>query len=190
MFVSSSLKFCVKFERKPAFNVKCLQFWHIFCEATRVKPWQNTFIDRDKNTEILKRIRLNSRNRKILVISKFLPKKLWNFWYFLVRSSDLYFDIASAILVFTVVRSAFCILLPLLCRQPSNRCEQCFSSKSNCQPLIKENLETHEKKSGDSTKNSEILFFSRSRLNKPLFHRRKSLTVYLNVTLLYLCSLL
>ena len=108
MFVSSSLKFCVKFERKPAFNVKCLQFWHIFCEATRVKPWQNTFIDRDKNTEILKRIRLNSRNRKILVISKFLPKKLWNFWYFLVRSSDLYFDIASAILVFTVVRSAFC----------------------------------------------------------------------------------
>ena len=59
-----------------------------------------------------------------------------------------------------------------------------------CQPLIKENLETHEKKSGDSTKNSEILFFSRSRLNKPLFHRRKSLTVYLNVTLLYLCSLL
>ena len=28
-----------------------------------------------------------------------------------------------------------------------------------CQPLVKENLETHEKKSGDSTKNSEILFF-------------------------------
>ena len=36
-----------------------------------------------------------------------------------------------------------------------------------CQPLIKENLETHEKKSGDSIKNSEILFFYRSRLNKP-----------------------
>ena len=50
-----------------------------------------------------------------------------------------------------------------------------------CQPLIKENLETHEKKSGDSIKNSEILFFSRSRLNKLLFHRGKSLTVYLNV---------
>ena len=46
-----------------------------------------------------------------------------------------------------------------------------------CQPLIKENLETHEKKSGDSIKNSEILFFSRSRLNKPLFHRGKSLTL-------------
>lgn len=29
-----------------------------------------------------------------------------------------------------------------------------------CQPLIKENLESHEKKSGDSTKTSEILFFS------------------------------
>ena len=28
-----------------------------------------------------------------------------------------------------------------------------------CQPLVKENLETHEKKSGDSTKNSEMLFF-------------------------------
>ena len=37
-----------------------------------------------------------------------------------------------------------------------------------CQPLLKENLETHEKKSGDSTKNSEILFFSPI---KPLFHR-------------------
>ena len=28
-----------------------------------------------------------------------------------------------------------------------------------CQPLVKENLETHGKKSGDSTKNIEILFF-------------------------------
>ena len=54
-------------------------------------------------------------------------------------------------------------------------------NKQTCQPLIKENRETHEKKSGDSIKNSEILFFSRSRLNKPLFHRGKSLTVYLNV---------
>ena len=26
-----------------------------------------------------------------------------------------------------------------------------------CQPLVKENLETHEQKSGDSAKNSEIL---------------------------------
>ena len=43
------------------------------------------------------------------------------------------------------------------------------------QPLIKETLETHEKKSGDSIKNCEILFFSRSRLNKPLFHPGKSL---------------
>ena len=54
-----------------------------------------------------------------------------------------------------------------------------------CQPLIKENLETHEKKSGDSIKNSEILFFSRSRLKKPLFHRGKSLTVYLNVLFVF-----
>ena len=29
-------------------------------------------------------------------------------------------------------------------------------------PTPKENLETHEKKSGDSTKNSEILFFPQS----------------------------
>ena len=38
----------------------------------------------------------------------------------------------------------------------------CQSRKSDfqtSQPLIKENLETHEKKSGDSIKNSEILFF-------------------------------
>ena len=28
-----------------------------------------------------------------------------------------------------------------------------------CQPLIQENLETHDKKSGDSIKSSEILFF-------------------------------
>ena len=28
-----------------------------------------------------------------------------------------------------------------------------------CQPLIKKNLETHEKKSGDFTKSGEILFF-------------------------------
>ena len=28
-----------------------------------------------------------------------------------------------------------------------------------CQPLVKENLETHEQKSGDSAKNSEILLF-------------------------------
>ena len=31
-----------------------------------------------------------------------------------------------------------------------------------CQPPVKENLETHKKKSGDSTKNSDILFFPRS----------------------------
>ena len=31
-----------------------------------------------------------------------------------------------------------------------------------CKPLAEENLETHEKKSGDSIKNSEILFFPRS----------------------------
>ena len=54
-----------------------------------------------------------------------------------------------------------------------------------CQPLIKENLETHEEKSGDSIKNSEILFFSQSRLKKTLFHRGKSLTVYLNVLFVF-----
>ena len=36
-----------------------------------------------------------------------------------------------------------------------------ISKSQTCQPLVKENLETHEKKSGDSTKNSEILFFPR-----------------------------
>ena len=35
-----------------------------------------------------------------------------------------------------------------------------FSPLQTCQPLIKENLETHEKKSGDSKKCSEIPFFS------------------------------
>ena len=32
-------------------------------------------------------------------------------------------------------------------------------AQQTCQPLVKENQETHEKKSGDSAKNSEILFF-------------------------------
>ena len=31
------------------------------------------------------------------------------------------------------------------------------------QPLVKESLETHEKKFGDPTKNSEILFLTRSK---------------------------
>ena len=44
------------------------------------------------------------------------------------------------------------------------------SNATLCQPLIKENLEAHEIKSGDSTKNSEILFFSGSRLKEPFFH--------------------
>ena len=35
-------------------------------------------------------------------------------------------------------------------------------AQQTCQPLVKENLEIHEKKSGDSTKNSEILVFTRS----------------------------
>ena len=47
-----------------------------------------------------------------------------------------------------------------------------------CQPLIKENLDTHEKISGDSTKNSEILLFSRLRLIKPCFHWGQSLSVF------------
>ena len=38
-----------------------------------------------------------------------------------------------------------------------------------CQPVIKENLETHEKKSGDSTKSSEILFFSPIKIKQTLF---------------------
>ena len=32
-------------------------------------------------------------------------------------------------------------------------------AQQTCQPLVKENQETHEKNSGDSAKNSEILFF-------------------------------
>ena len=44
LFVNSSLKFCVKFGRKAAFNVKCSQLLHVFCEATRIEPWQNTSI--------------------------------------------------------------------------------------------------------------------------------------------------
>ena len=47
-----------------------------------------------------------------------------------------------------------------------------------CQPLIKENLDTHEKISGDATKNSEILLFSRLKLNKPCFHWGQSLSVF------------
>ena len=42
-------------------------------------------------------------------------------------------------------------------------------TQTQCQPLIKENLEANEIKSGDSTKSSEILFFSRSRLEEPFF---------------------
>ena len=53
----------------------------------------------------------------------------------------------------------------------------CFPLQT-CQPLIKENLDTHEKISGDSTKNSEILLFSRLRLIKPCFHWRQSLSVF------------
>ena len=34
-----------------------------------------------------------------------------------------------------------------------------MSVYQTCQPLVKENLETHEQKSGDSAKNSEILLF-------------------------------
>lgn len=35
---------------------------------------------------------------------------------------------------------------------------------------IGENMGTHEKKYGDSTKSSEILLFPRSRLNEIIFH--------------------
>ena len=43
---------------------------------------------------------------------------------------------------------------------------------------VSADLPTPDKgKSGDSIKNSEILCFSRSRLNNPLFHRGKSLTL-------------
>ena len=38
-----------------------------------------------------------------------------------------------------------------------------FFLLQTCQPLIKENLETYEKNLGDSTKSSEIPFFSQSR---------------------------
>ena len=39
------------------------------------------------------------------------------------------------------------------------------NNEKTCQPLIKENLDTHEKLSGDSTKNSKILLFSRLRFS-------------------------
>ena len=49
-------------------------------------------------------------------------------------------------------------------------CKSSLEAKEyqTCQPLIKENLETHEEKCGDSTKSIEILIFFRSRLSKCL----------------------
>ena len=61
-----------------------------------------------------------------------------------------------------------------------------FSPLQTCQPLIKENLETHEKKSGDSKKCSEIPFFPRSRSNESFFSLGE-LNVYFNKSLL-LCG--
>lgn len=43
---------------------------------------------------------------------------------------------------------------------PPFNCRCLIDYTQTCQPLIKENLETHKKKSGDSTKSIEILFFS------------------------------
>ena len=42
---------------------------------------------------------------------------------------------------------------------PPFNCRCLIDYTQTCQPLIKENLETHKKKSGDSTKSIEILFF-------------------------------
>ena len=55
-----------------------------------------------------------------------------------------------------------------------------------CQSLVKvlkENLGTHENNSGDSTK--KVRYYSIFSPIRPLFHRGKSLTVYLNVTALF-----
>ena len=79
------------------------------------------------------------------------------------------------------IKSLLLFIASLFIRFLVEKYVACQSRKSDfqtCQPLIKGNLETHEKKSGDSIKNSQILFFSQWRLNKPLFHRGKSLTVY------------
>lgn len=43
---------------------------------------------------------------------------------------------------------------------PPFNCRCLIDYTQTRQPLIKENLETHKKKSGDSTKSFEILFFS------------------------------
>ena len=51
-----------------------------------------------------------------------------------------------------------CSCLRTISRQFHNRTLYCFNSVQTCQPLVKENLETHEKKCGDSKKNSEIFF--------------------------------
>ena len=51
-----------------------------------------------------------------------------------------------------------------------------------CQPLIKENLETLEKKNQDNILQKLVRFyFSRSRLNKPSFHWRSLLLIYLTI---------
>ena len=59
--------------------------------------------------------------------------------------------------------------------------------QQTCQPLIKENLETGEKHSGHSTKNSEILFFFPIKIKLTLFLLGK-LNVHLNITLICLWS--
>ena len=43
---------------------------------------------------------------------------------------------------------------------PQIQLQRCMTKYSQtCQPLVKENLEIHEKKSGDSTKNRDLIFY-------------------------------
>ena len=50
-----------------------------------------------------------------------------------------------------------------------------------CQPLIKENLETLEKKIQEILQKLVRFYFSQSRLNKPFFHWRSLLLIYLTI---------
>ena len=103
--MSSSLKFCVKFERKAAFNVKCLQLWYIFYEAVWIEPRG-----------------IKRKHRKTLNnLTNFCGKKIVVLYIFLVKSSNLFFNIASGSwlgffseVTFCIQHSAFCKLHPPL----------------------------------------------------------------------------
>ena len=68
---------------------------------------------------------------------------------------------------------------------PPFNCRCLIDYTQTCQPLIKENLETHKKKSGDSTKSIEILFFFHPiNINKRTLFPvggGEGLSIYLNI---------